>query len=263
MTRFVYKLVLLFCLSGLMLAQASPYSFSTRQELVMLGSGITLNLAGFWADASRSGATSSALAALNKRDVPWFDRWVAGNWDPAAQRQSDALLALGTFAPLGLMLTDNAVPGEVSLMYLQTILFSNAGILLSKGLVKRYRPFTYGDAAPVDAKLHKDATRSFFSGHAAATTAGLVFSAKVYADYQPESRWRPYAWGGAITGSLLVSYLRMKGGKHFLSDVALGMLWGAGAGYVVPHWHRKGNADTQIMTSFSAGVPLLGFYRRF
>ncbi|HEX8460354.1 MAG TPA: phosphatase PAP2 family protein, partial [Segetibacter sp.] len=79
--------------------------------------------------------------------------------------------------------------------------------------------------------------RAFFAGHTAATAAATFFMAKAFADFNPDSKAKPYVWAFAASVPALVGYLRYKGGMHFLSDNLLGYAVGAGAGILVPKLH--------------------------
>lgn len=78
----------------------------------------------------------------------------------------------------------------------------------------------------------------FFAGHTAATAAATFFMAKVFADFNPGSKAKPYVWAFAAAVPGVVGYLRYKAGMHFLSDNILGYLIGAGAGILVPQFHK-------------------------
>jgi membrane-associated phospholipid phosphatase len=126
----------------------------------------------------------------------------------------------------------------IATMYVETLSIAFGGTYLSKGIFTRYRPFVYDDNAPLDKKLTQEATRSFFSGHAALASSTYIFSAKVFSDYYPDSKYKPLVWIGAIGASVTTAAMRVTGGKHFISDVTVGLLWGGMAGYLIPESHR-------------------------
>ena len=57
------------------------------------------------------------------------------------------------------------------------------------------------------------------------------------------SGWRrPRPWITLAVGTLLtafVSYMRVRSGEHFPTDVIMGSVAGAGVGVLVPHFHRR------------------------
>ena len=52
------------------------------------------------------------------------------------------------------------------------------------------------------------------------------------------SKARYWIWGLAAALPASVGYLRYKAGMHFLSDNLLGYALGAGAGILIPQWHK-------------------------
>jgi membrane-associated phospholipid phosphatase len=69
--------------------------------------------------------------------------------------------------------------------------------------------------------------------------ASMFFMAKVYSDYHPNSRWRYAVWTVAALSPATTALLRVRAGKHFPIDVALGYVVGAATGYLVPFAHQK------------------------
>jgi hypothetical protein len=51
-----------------------------------------------------------------------------------------------------------------------------------------------------------------------------------------------------------VGYLRLKAGKHFLSDNLLGYAVGASAGILVPHLHKKASTLGLQITPVSSPI---------
>jgi len=52
------------------------------------------------------------------------------------------------------------------------------------------------------------------------------------------SRWKPIVWTAAATIPAITGYLRVRGGRHFPTDVIGGYIVGAAVGCLVPHLHR-------------------------
>jgi membrane-associated phospholipid phosphatase len=94
------------------------------------------------------------------------------------------------------------------------------------------RPFAFygqGTGAPED-------HLSFWSGHT--TTA---FSAAAAAGYVAQMRgyhsW-PWVYAVGFTAAGAVSYLRVAGDKHWMTDVVVGAVVGTGVGFLVPWLHQ-------------------------
>lgn len=90
----------------------------------------------------------------------------------------------------------------------------------------------------LNAKLTKSARYSFFSGHTSSAAAMSFFTAKVFSDYFPDSKWKPLVWTMAATLPALTGYFRIKGGKHYPTDVIMGYTVGALIGFFVPYIHQ-------------------------
>ncbi len=153
---------------------------------------------------------------------------------------SDIGLALGTLSPL-LLLSDKGVRKQSKYIVpigIETLLLTYSLTGLTKELVRRTRPYVYYDEVPMKKKVLKDARASFFSGHTSMSAAGTFFSAMVFTEMYPRSRWKPLVWTGAATLPLGVGFLRYSGGKHFWTDIITGYFIGAAIGVLVPHIHK-------------------------
>ena len=222
---------------------SSPYELNTKNELIYLGAGATLALTGYLNERDRAAPTESELAALDSNDIPGFERRFAGTWDEDSHKLSDIAFAAGVLSPLSLFFVDKKADRNdyltLGVMYLETFALTSGGMALSKGSITRYRPLAYGSDTPLSEKLKHDTKRSFFSGHAALTTSGFIFSASVFSDYHPDSKYKTPVWAAAITGSVVTGLLRIKAGKHFPTDVIAGWAWGGTVGYLIPTLHKK------------------------
>jgi len=214
---------------------------------------------GYVNERDRKGPSVSELDALDKNDIPIFDRNFAGYWNEDMQLASDVFL-FGALASPAMVLAENSNDYlTIGLLYAETLILSGGGIALSKGSITRLRPYAYGDKAPTDEKTKIDTKRSFFSGHAALAASGLFFTATVHSDYNPNSQYKNHVWGAAIGGSLLVAGLRVAGGKHFPTDVITGLMWGGAIGYAVPASHRK-NQPLKIFPFINKNSATLNFF---
>jgi membrane-associated phospholipid phosphatase len=221
-----------------------PYELAWPRELGLVGGsgagfGISMLLR-----SNNQPFMPDEVAALDVSQVPKFDLYATRHYSTSAQKASD-IMAIGSFALPALLFLDPAIrrdAPEVVTIVGESLLLTTALTQLTKELAHRTRPFCYNPDVPFDPKLERDARLSFFSGHTS-TTAALTFTtAKIWSDHHPSSPWKPVVWTSATLIPLTVGYLRMRGGKHFLSDVLVGFVIGAGTGWLVPHLHRrKGN----------------------
>ncbi len=214
--------------------------------------------------------TAADLQKLDKRQVNRFDRFAAGNYSKSAQNLSDIPFYTSFALPL-VFLSDakaRSQAPQIYFLYAEAISLTGGLYALTAGLVNRTRPNVYGVDNPAEERLHKYANNSFFGGHAAATATATFFTAKVFHDLYPDSPWRPVVWGTAAAVPATVAYLRLKAGKHFLSDNLLGYGIGATIGILVPELHKNHHqrawhllpSTEQAAGSYFSGLALL---RRF
>ena len=224
------------------LAQQTTSPYRTRFAVdgpLILGEA-AVSAFGLYRSQQRSGLTNAELAALNKNDVPRFDRFSAGYYSESAQTASD-LICYPTLAIAPALLALNPAVrshyGQVLVLYVQTVLGADAVFTTAIGNIPRYRPFLYGSEGG-DQRNGHIATNAFFAGHTAHTAAATFFAAKVFHDFNPDSPAQPYVWGAAAVVPAAVAYFRVEAGKHFLSDNIVGYAVGATMGVVVPQLHK-------------------------
>ena len=127
------------------------------------------------------------------------------------------------------------------MIYVETIGITGAMYTLTAGLVYRSRLFVYGEKAPLEKRLDKGGQRSFYGGHVATTAAATFLTAKIFQDFNPHSKLRPYFYGAATGLTVLMGYMRYKAGYHFLSDCVLSGIIGASTGVLIPSIHKNKN----------------------
>ncbi|QMU31315.1 phosphatase PAP2 family protein [Adhaeribacter radiodurans] len=229
-------------LAGFSQAQ-SPYKTSFKVDAPIVGGGVAISGLGLYLISNKHGLEPNEIANLTKADVNAFDRFTAGNYSESANNFSDVPLYTSFALPLALIIDKKAFQNgpQILLLYTETMAVTGSIYAMTAGLVYRKRPLVYGTEAPLRTRTTKNANNSFFAGHVAATASATFFVAKVFSDFNPDSRLRPVVWGVAAALPASVSYLRLKAGKHFLSDVLLGYGIGTTVGILVPHLHKKNN----------------------
>ncbi|MBC8054682.1 MAG: phosphatase PAP2 family protein [Sphingobacteriaceae bacterium] len=227
----------------------SPYTTRFAVDGPIIGAGLGLTFLGFKGIQNKDPLTDAELNALSKNDVNGFDRFSAGWYSPAADDASYIPFYASFAYPVIGLLNKNTrnKTGQVMVLYLETMATTGALFTLAAGYVVRHRPLVYDTRPEADGgasagkKKSKNSQRSFFAGHTAATAAASFFAAKVFADFNPNSKLKPYVWGAAALTSASVGYMRLKAGQHFLSDNLLGFGVGMAAGILVPHFHKTKN----------------------
>jgi len=231
---------------------SSPYKTRFAVDAPIIAAGVGLSGYGLYRISEKDPMTEAQVLALSKDNVNKFDRPYAGNYDENAKKISDFPFYGSFITPIALMfdkdIRDNA--GQMMVLYVETMAITGALFTMTNGFAERRRPLVYGEfnangepieGAPMDERTRKNAKNSFYAGHTAATASATFFVAKVFHDYNPDSPWRPVVWGAAAAVPAGVGYLRLKAGKHFLSDNILGYAIGAGVGILVPQLHKKSN----------------------
>ncbi|MFD2512918.1 phosphatase PAP2 family protein [Pontibacter locisalis] len=225
-----------------------PYKINWVKDGAITAVGIGASVAGSLLITNKDKLTEQDLVGLSTTDVNRFDRFAAGNYSASAESASDFPF-YGSFATPLLLLFDKDVQEnapQVYLLYGQAMSITGGLYALTAGLIDRKRPSVYAEDAPLEARLHKYGENSFFAGHTAATATATFFVAKVFHDLNPDSPARPYIWATAAAVPFAVGYLRMRAGKHYLSDNIIGYALGTTVGILVPELH-KGNSNLSIV----------------
>lgn len=238
----------------------SPYKTSFKVDAPAMAAGIGLSYLGFTLIKNKSELTPAEVMAKSKDDVFFMDRFAAGNYSEKADKDS-YIPFYGSFAvaPIVALIDKNQRSnyGQVSVMFIETMSAAAATFTIAAGLVERSRPLVYNTSLPVEDRQDKDEQRSFFAGHTTATAAATFFAAKVFSDFNPDSRLKPYVWTAAAAVPALVGYQRLRAGKHFLSDNLIGYGIGAACGILIPQLHKKSN-NTNLSVSPVMGLNYQG-----
>ena len=232
----------------------SPYELKLKKELAFTAGGAASAGLGLIIRGSTSPLTASEWMALDRNDVNSFDRF-AIDYNSQSAHDISNYFWLGSFAMPPLLLAGNKTrqdAGTVATLWGETLLINSGLTLLSKFAFQRRRPFTYDPGADISRKNTINAKTSFFSGHTSMTAANTFFAAKVFSGYYPDSKWKPLVWGTAISIPAVTGYLRVRSGRHFLTDVIAGYAVGAAVGYFVPQLHKQRRADNNL--SFYGGI---------
>ncbi|ALI99428.1 phosphatase PAP2 family protein [Rufibacter tibetensis] len=236
-----------------------------RDGLITAG-GVSMSVAGSYLLTNKTRLTEGDLRFVNEDQVNSFDRWAAGNYSKKAKDASDVFFYSSYALPLLFLADQEARPHlkDIFFLYAESISLTGGLYALTAGLTNRKRPNVYATHAPLEERLHKYATNSFFAGHTAATASVAFFTAKVFHDLHPNSPWRPVVWGAAAAVPATVGYLRLRAGKHFLSDNIVGYTVGATIGILVPELHKQNRemgwrlvpTSEQLPGEFLQGVAL-------
>lgn len=236
---------------------SSPYHTTLLKDGAIIAGGIGLNVLGYSLIQNKKDLNPAALATKTPDKVPFFDRSSAGFYSPKADEDSYIPFKASFVMPVLMALVNKNERhklGQVLVLYTETMAITGAVFTMTTGTVYRSRPYVYGTKAPEELRIDKNSQRAFFAGHTAATAAATFFMAKVFADFNPDSKAKPYVWAFAAAVPAAVGYLRYQAGMHFLSDNILGYLVGMGAGIFVPQLHRiKGMRNVSFSPTIGNG----------
>jgi hypothetical protein len=224
----------------------SPYTTSFRKDGPILLGGLALTGFGTYLIGKKKELTLAEVATRTADKVPFFDRHNLGHYDEKADDVSYIPFHASFVWPVAMTIINkherhNAF--QVLSLYLQTMSITGALFTISAGAIQRSRPYVYSDkngqnTTEIGRRRDKDSQRSFYAGHTAATASASFFTAKVFQDFNPDSKLKPFVWGVAAALPAITAYYRYKGGMHFLSDNILGYVMGAGVGILVPELHK-------------------------
>jgi membrane-associated phospholipid phosphatase len=209
---------------------------------------------------AKPGAPYHTVLGISPANVNAFDRG-ASRQNPAVRNSSkkisdwflDASIALP-----GFLLFDTAIRKDalnVGIVYATTMMIMANAYAWGVGHIDRYRPYVYNTRESLAFRLSQGSRNSFYAGHVAATATATFFGAKVYQDYNPESRLVPFLYASAVIPPAIVSYYRYRAGYHFPSDIIAGFAAGTAMGIVIPHFHKI-KSDHLSFYSTSEGMGL-------
>jgi membrane-associated phospholipid phosphatase len=190
--------------------------------------------------------------ACGRDSIGEFELFVVENESDGARFASDVMLFTMGALPYAFSLIDVFASrvekpgfrlGEESLVAAEAQAATVLGVNLLKLIVKRPRPLAHNERRSKLERFHGDARLSFPSGHSA-----FAFASASLVAYGAAARHgnAPVTW---VAGSLayltagIVAYLRVEGGKHFITDVLAGAAVGIAAGLIVPVLHRRNDVD--------------------
>jgi membrane-associated phospholipid phosphatase len=238
-----------------------PYHLSLKRELILTGvGGLSLGL-GTHLQNNLDRPLLRDLAVNDYVQINGFDR-LGTNIGSSSSRllsdySRDAGILMSGFLIFGKEARHDV--GKLAVLYTETMLITSGLTNLSKTAFHRTRPYVFAPDWEPDRPLDSGDRASFVSGHTSLAAAGSFFFARVFTDYYPESKLKPYVWGVAITVPALTGYLRVDAAKHFPSDVIAGYALGAAVGWLVPTLHKKAVLPQGLSLAPAAGGLYLGY----
>lgn len=244
----------------------SPYEVNEALEipLALIGAGVTAY--GFYEISKKSSSDSATVVNLSlEEEVIKMNRKHQPRYSEQANKDSD-IFFYGSFPlPFLLLLDDNIRrdAGRISIMYIEALGLTGTMYSMTAANVNKYRPLVYSDEAPMSERTSSGAKNSFFGGHPSLTATSTFFAAKVFTDYYPERKgMHVLLYSAATMATLGNAYLRFKAGKHFLTDLMIGVPLGALNGILIPQLHKvrdvnmDKNLSWNVFTGHAHGLTL-------
>lgn len=192
----------------------------------------------------KDSSSAGDVLNLNRSNINGLDRWASYVYYPDAEAPSDKLFHGAMPLPLVLLFDKRIRKDALKIAVLYTEALSVTGSLYTSATYfNRYRPSTYSNAFTIDQKRSGNQMNSFFAGHVALVATSTFFTAKVFSDYHPKSKLKWVFYGAAIGATGATGYLRHRAGKHFPTDIIMGMTIGTLSGILVPQAHKRKNTD--------------------
>ncbi len=203
--------------------------------------GFTATAYAFSKIYTKTNTPDATIAALDKNNIPVFDRWATKyhdlNMDRISYYPFYAVMPLPAILFIDKKMRKDA--GKISIMYLEAFAFTGVVYGSSVYFIDRYRPDVYNTSLDMSYRHNGNYRNSFFAGHVAVVATSTFFIAKVYDDYHPESNWKWLVYGGAAAATIGMGYMRLEAGKHFPSDILTGAIVGTTAGLLTPTLHKS------------------------
>jgi hypothetical protein len=228
--------------------EASPFEVDLELDLQLTVTSILCSIGPQFLKHT-PGAGSSDVLPL--RILPSLDRDVVGNDSSGARGWSDRLLYVQLGLPFALTLIDNLLsdsPGRLgrfateATILLEAVTLTTMVTALTKTSVGRPRPYMF-DPESTEDRSSRSSTESFFSGHTAAAFSMATSYSYLYQKKHPDSPAVIPIWIGSHLVAGGVGLMRVKGGRHFWTDVAVGAAVGSAIGFLVPYLHQRGDDE--------------------
>ena len=198
-------------------------------------------LYGFSKIYSKDRLTLEELSSLNPKNVNRFDRSATKQFNESASKVGDYLFYGSMPLPV-IFLFDKKTRKDfpkLATLYLEAMGVTGIIYVSAVHFGSRYRPYAYNPEVPVEFRTRGGARNSFFAGHPSLVGTSTFFMATVFSDYHPESKskWLFYTLAGAATlGTATARYL---GGRHFPTDLLIGITLGPLSGILIPKLHKN------------------------
>jgi membrane-associated phospholipid phosphatase len=234
------------------------YYMQPRWQLPVAGAAIVLSSLAFKALDERARITPSEALKLDPNDINAFDRPTAlmhpANFEKNANA-GDFFLNFSVASPALLALDKKIRKDWLDLLtlYLAAQAFDNMLYFTAILAVQRPRPLAYNPYLDSMGRSGVGMKKSFFSGHVSFSATGTFFTVKVFTDYHNIKGFkRVLLYSLAAVPPLVTGYFRVQAGRHFKTDVIMGLIAGGTSGILVPELFKKKDKRAVVFSPYYA-----------
>ncbi len=230
-----------FTFSSVFGQQTSPFVIKGEVEAPLFIASFSLMGGAYQFSQKNKIPTDAELLKFSPTQVNSFDRYATHQYSSAAKYASDGFMYASAALPLIHLANPNARKdfGKIALMDVEVFLLNTMMTNFIKEAVHRPRPLVYNPNVPLSEKRKIDNFKSFYSGHTSTVASQSFFFAYTFAQYNPNSKYKPLVWTTCAIMPIITGLLRVKAGKHYWTDVMIGYAAGALVGVGVPWLHSK------------------------
>jgi membrane-associated phospholipid phosphatase len=242
--RIVFIILSAFTCTSLAASETEPfpYRLNITTEAVLLTAGCAAGGAGLYLHLIQPVPGWWETITLNKRSLPFPDRYAVGRNLPGAAVASSVLAVSASVFPLFLTVPyliekENKNALTLAVMYIETSILVAAINGVCRSLVHRKRPYMYVNNIFERSPRDKYSSSSFYSLHASIAFSSMTFLSTVVCDlYHTSLKYLILV--GSLPFAGLTGYLRFAAGLHFPTDIIAGAVVGSVIGYLVPTIHK-------------------------
>ena len=215
------------------LDQEQPNSWYVSHVGLLVAGALTSAGVQYWGAPTRDPHFRGALA---------MEQGAESNFSLAASRATDVTLGASMIAPVvAFGSNDKVIRFDNSLLiYGESLSTSLVVDTIAKHLVLRARPYSFNRSTAAQAfadRSGKDASLSFYSGHAAMSFTGATAGSFLFSDSAADEGSQAALWALELALASFTTHGRVRAGMHYTTDVVVGALMGTGFGIGIPLLH--------------------------
>jgi membrane-associated phospholipid phosphatase len=224
------------------------YHLKPAVDIPVTAIGTGWSLYAFTKIYSKDTTPVARVMSLDKNDVAGINRFGVDLFSRKAFNVSNMFFYGSMPFPLVLMLDKDIRKdaGKIGVLWLESM--SITGLLYTGSVYfhDKFRPYVYNPDVPIGKRTRGGGKNCFYAGHVGLVATSTFFTAKVFSDYHPHSKFRWVLFAVAGVSTAVTGYTRIKAGEHFLTDVLIGAAQGTLTGILVPHFHKNANHDQRL-----------------